>query len=286
MAIPAPPLVAPLIGTPPNRGQSEDEFNTNQQNFVDYQVGFVPDVNALATWMDDTATTTEDNALSAETDANAAAESAQTAVDAASSAINAPGTNATSTSTITPAMGANAFTLAQTGKTFVVGQFVTVANSPTNFFTGQITAFNSGTGAITVDGRTVESTGSASAWTITASAPAQGERFKAPVQTSTALGNVSGTVNLDLRIGLDWSMTLTGNTTLTFTMPDLFATGLSTEVSLLVTKGGSYSLIMPVGTEYSDGTAPNPTSGTKNEYIGTRRSGSNWIFALGRKNIA
>lgn len=113
-----------------------------------------------------------------------------------------------------------------------------------------------------------------------------GERFVAPVQTSTALGNVSGTVSVDLRISLDWSMTLTGNTTIVFIMPDLFATGVSTEVSLLVTKGGSYSLVMPVGTEYSDGTAPNPTSGTKNEYIGTRRSGSNWIFALGRKNIA
>ena len=112
-----------------------------------------------------------------------------------------------------------------------------------------------------------------------------GELFTAPCQMANALGNVSGTVTIDLRISLDWSLTLVGNTTIAVIMPDLFASGISTEVALLVTKSGSYSLIMPVGTEYSDGAAPNPTSGTKNEYIGTMRSGSNWIFALGRKNI-
>ena len=282
MATTAPP-------TPPDfplPTDTPEDFDDKAYDCFPYVASAATNVYANAQAAEAAAVTAEDFSDDAKGSATAAALSETAAVAAASSAINSPATNATSTDNITPALGANAFTLAQTGKTFVVGQFVTVANSPTNFFTGQITAFNSGTGAITVDGRTVESTGSASAWTITASAPAQGERFKAPVQTSTALGNVSGTVNLDLRIGLDWSMTLTGNTTLTFTMPDLFATGLSTEVSLLVTKGGSYSLIMPVGTEYSDGTAPNPTSGTKNEYIGTRRSGSNWIFALGRKNIA
>jgi len=239
--------------------------------------------------MEDTANGVETDANAAQDSATAAAASEVVAVAAASSAINSPGTNATSTSSITPAIGANAFTLAQTGKAFVVGQFVTVADATTpttKFFNGAITAFNSGTGAITVTASVVNATASGSNWVVTAAAPAQGERFVAPVQTSTALGNVSGTVNIDLRLGLDWSMTITGNTTLTFTMPDLFASGLSTEVSLLVTKGGSYSLIMPAGTEYSDGAAPNPTSGTKNEYVGTRRSGSNWIFALSRKNIA
>lgn len=286
MPVSSPPVVTPIAGELPNRGQTEAQFDTNQQNFVNYQAGFGPEVNDLADWMEETANFTEGWANSAEEDAATATTKAGEAAASAASALSSPGTSATSTSTITPAMGDVSFTLAQTGKSFVVGQFVTVSNSPTNFFNGQITAFNSGTGAITVNGRTVESTGSASAWTITASAPAQGEKFNAPCQSAVALGNVSGTVNVDLRNGLDVSMTLVGNTTLTFTMPDLFATGTSTEVTLLITKSGSYSLTMPVGTEYSDGAAPNPSSGTKNEYVGTRRFGGNWIFALSRKNIS
>lgn len=244
--------------------------------------------NALGSWMETVANLVEGWANSADADATSAAASKTAAEAAASSALSNSATQATSTSSITPAIGANAFTLAQTGKSFVVGQFVNVADSTTpstKFFNGAITAFNAGTGAITVDARVVVG-GAGSSWVITASAPAQGERFVAPVQTSTALGNVSGTVNIDLRVGLDWSLTMVGNTTLTFTMPDLFVTGTSTEVSLLITKGGSYSLSLPVGTQYTDGAAPNPTSGTKNEFIGTIRSGSNWIFAISRKNIA
>lgn len=282
MATTAPP-------TPPDfplPTDTPEDFDDKAYDCFPYVAAAATNVYANAQAAEAAAVAADDFSDYAQGSATAAALSETAAVAAASSAINSPATNATSTSSITPAIGANAFTLAQTGKTFVVGQFVTVANSPTNFFTGQITAFNSGTGAITVDGRTVESTGSASAWTITASAPAQGELFRSPCQKYTALGNISGTVNIDLRLGLDWSFTLTGNTTLTFTMPTLFSTGASTEFSFLVTKGGSYSFIFPVGTQYSDGVAPNPNSGTKNEYIGTIQQGSNWIVGLGRKNIA
>lgn len=81
MAVPTPPLVAPLVGAPPNRGQSEEDFNTNQQNFVDYQVGFVPDVNDLANWMNDTADFTETQANAGAGSATAAATSAASAAD-------------------------------------------------------------------------------------------------------------------------------------------------------------------------------------------------------------
>ena len=277
------------LPTAPSRSSDPSTFADDADTWVAALATFTTEANALQTDVNAKQVLADASADAAALSEAAAELAEANAIAAASSAINSPATYATSTSSITPAIGANAFTLDQTGKAFVVGQFVTVADATTpttKFFNGAITAFNSGTGAITVTASVVVGTSSGSNWVITAAAPAQGERFNSPVQTSTALGNVSGTVNIDLRLGLDWSMTLTGNTTLTFTMPDLFATGLSTEVSLLVTKGGSYSLIMPVGTEYSDGTAPNPTSGTKNEYIGTRRSGSNWIFALGRKNIA
>lgn len=276
------------LPTAPSRSSDPSTFADDADTWVAALATFTTEANALQTDVNSKQVTASAAAASA-TASEVAAELAEAnAAASAASALLVAGTNATSTSSITPVIGANAFTLAQTGKTFVVGQFVSVADSTTpstKFFNGAITAFNAGTGAITVDARVVVG-GSGSSWVITASAPAQGERFVAPVQTSTALGNVSGTVNIDLRIGLDWSFTMVGNITLTFTMPDLFVTGTSTEVSLLITKGGSYSLSLPVGTQYTDGAAPNPTSGTKNEFIGTIRSGSNWIFAISRKNIA
>lgn len=275
--------------TPPSfplETDSPEDFDDKAYDCFPYVAAAATNVYANAQAAETAATNAANSEIASGNSANTATTKAAEAAASAASALSSPGTSATSTSTITPAMGPISFTLVQTGKDFVVGQFVTVSNSPTNFFNGQITAFNSDTGAITVNGRTVESTGSASSWTITASAPAQGEKFNAPCQSAVALGNVSGTVNVDLRNGLDVSMTLVGNTTLTFTMPDLFASGTSTEVTLLITKSGSYSLTMPVGTEYSDGAAPNPSSGTKNEYVGTRRFGGNWIFALSRKNIS
>ena len=76
------------------------------------------------------------------------------AAASAISAINAPGTNATST---TPnaivSTGTISLTLAQTGKAFAVGQYVVVADTAapaTNYMIGQISAFNAGTGAMSV----------------------------------------------------------------------------------------------------------------------------------------
>src|ERR1051325_3511534 len=71
----------------------------------------------------------------------------------ASTAVNSSTTQATTTTSITPASGAIAFTLAQTGKAFGLGQWVNVASAAalsTKWLLGQITAFNSGTGAMTV----------------------------------------------------------------------------------------------------------------------------------------
>lgn len=196
------------------------------------------------------------------------------------------GVNATSTSTITPVIGANSFTLAQTGKQFLVNQFVTVANSPTKYFNGIITAYDSVTGAITVSAGVVVGSGSSSAWTITASAPAQGEKFDSPVQSFVALGNVTGTTNIDLRTGLVFTMTLTGNTTLTFTMPDLYTSSTSVAVSLKITKAGSQTLTLPAGTDWHDGAAPTLTVGGTDELLLTKDGSADWVGSRARKAIA
>jgi hypothetical protein len=76
---------------------------------------------------------------------------------------------------MTISTGSKAFTLAQTGKSFVVGQQVVISNtaSPTNWMAGTITAFTSGTGAITVNVALISGSGtSVTTWTISQCGPA------------------------------------------------------------------------------------------------------------------
>lgn len=121
------------------------------------------------------------NALVAATDYSAKEWAVGTTVPSGSaktwaqSALNAPGTSATSTSTLTPGLGSKSLTLAQTGKSFVVGQFVTVSDSTaptTRWMAGAITAFTAGTGAMTLTVTAFQGTTSASTWTIAAAGPA------------------------------------------------------------------------------------------------------------------
>jgi len=100
--------------------------------------------------------------------ATAADASATAAAASAASALGAPGTNATSTTSLTVGTGSKSLTLAQTGKAFSIGQVVVIAStaSPGNQMTGIITAFNSGTGAMTVDVQQTLGSGTIASWTI------------------------------------------------------------------------------------------------------------------------
>lgn len=110
------------------------------------------------------AATAANNAAASQTSAVA---SATAAAASAVTAVNAPGTSGTSTTSLTIGTGSKTFTT-QTGKAWVVGQFVTVAStaSPTNFMYGQITAYNSGTGSMTVSVLSVGGSGTLASWTI------------------------------------------------------------------------------------------------------------------------
>lgn len=288
MPVTPPPLITTDVSDPPNRGQEQSVFSPKMDAFLAAFEPLKTEQNDLSEWIENTANGVEADANAADASATAAAASEVAAVAAAASAINSPATNATSTSSIAPAIGANAFTLAQTGKAFVVGQFVTVADATTpttKFFNGAITSFNAGTGAITVDARVVVG-GAGSSWVITASTPAQNEQFNSPVQSFVALGNVTGTTNIDLRNGLVFTMTLTGNTTLTFTMPTLYTSSTSVAVSLKITKAGSQTLTLPVGTTWHDGAAPTLTVGGTDELLFTKDGSANWVGSRARKAIA
>ena len=107
------------------------------------------------------------------TKAAEAASSAAAAATSATTALNAPGTQATSTSSLTIGTGSKSLTLAQTGKNFVVAQYVQIVStaSPSNWMTGAITAFNSGTGAMTVEVSDFNGSGTLASWTVTPATP-------------------------------------------------------------------------------------------------------------------
>ena len=140
------------LPAPPTRADATN-FNARADAFLSALPTFVSEANALAGEVNGYAS-------------NAAAS--------ASMATNAPGTSATSTTSLAVGAGSKALTV-QTGKALVVGQWVTITSTatPANWMHGQVTAYTSGTGALTVNVTAVGGSGTYAAWTIGLSAPSQ-----------------------------------------------------------------------------------------------------------------
>lgn len=140
------------LPAPPTRSDATN-FNARADAFLSALPTFATEANSLASEVNGYAS-------------NAAASAA--------TATNAPGTSATSTTSLAIGTGTKALTV-QTGKAFVVGQWVTVTSTatPANWMHGQITAYTSGTGALTVNVTAVGGSGTYAAWTIGLSAPSQ-----------------------------------------------------------------------------------------------------------------
>lgn len=102
-----------------------------------------------------------------------ATTAANEAAASAASAVLAPGTSATSTTSLSVTAGIKTLTI-QTGKMFVIGQHVIIADttSPaTRQMTGIVSAHNSGTGALTVEvsASGLIGAGTVATWTISLS---------------------------------------------------------------------------------------------------------------------
>jgi len=140
------------LPAPPTRSDATN-FNARADAFLSALPTFATEANSLASEVNGYAS-------------NAAASAA--------TATNAPGTSATSSTSLAIGTGTKAMTV-QTGKAFVVGQWVTVTSTatPANWMHGQITAYTSGTGALTVNVTAVGGNGTYAAWTIGLSAPSQ-----------------------------------------------------------------------------------------------------------------
>lgn len=160
MAVVAPTPIDALP-TPPSTSDPTN-FDSRADAFLGALPDFTTEANALATNVFNNATDAATNATTATTKAGEAAASA-------ASALNAPGTSATSTTSLIVGPGSRSLTLAQTGKAFAIGQQVRIADTAdaaTNWMQGIITAFNSGTGAMTVAVAASAGTGTISAWTV------------------------------------------------------------------------------------------------------------------------
>lgn len=186
---------------PPNpaRTDSPPVFVTKADNWVAALNLWTTEANALQVDVNAkqvAASNSAEAALVSENNAdisefNAASSAAAAALSVAAS----PNASGTSTSSNTISTGSKTFTT-QTGKAFVVGSFVQVAvtASPAqNWMNGAVTAYDSGTGVITVEVSAITGGGTFAAWTISISAPIN-------------LSGVGGAV-------------LSGNVTLTSTSP-------------------------------------------------------------------
>ena len=149
----------------------------------------------------------------------ASSSSASTAAAAAVTAVNAPGTSATSITSDTIALGSTTITI-QTGKSLVVGMSVKIAStaSPTNWMAGDITAYNSGTGDLTVNVTSILGSGTVSAWTVSLSGPAGssggGTLVRSPRTSNTILGASDAGKLIDITSGT-FTQTFTAAATLT-----------------------------------------------------------------------
>lgn len=123
--------------------------------------------------IDATADVVEADRLLAQGAKNAAEAAADAAADSALSAINSPGTQATSASSMTVGLGSKSLTLAQTGKAFVPGQYVTIArtSAPTTWMVAAINTHNAATGDVNVTVTGYNGSGTHTDWTVVHGAP-------------------------------------------------------------------------------------------------------------------
>lgn len=149
-----------------------DNFDVEADQFLGKLPQLRTELNTFAGQVNTVAAEVNTDAGIAAAGATTATARASEAAAAALTAVNAPGTNATSTTSDTIATGSTTITI-QTGKSIVVGMSVKIAStaSPANWMHGDVTAYNSGTGSLTVNVTSISGSGNLASWTVSLSAP-------------------------------------------------------------------------------------------------------------------
>lgn len=180
---PTPPAAVPAVPTPVPQRSDMANFAVRGDAVMAALPGVVDGMNAAVVYANDAndfaaeqVTLAEQQVTLAATQAGNSAGSAALAAASALTALNAPGTSGTSTTSLTIGAGAQSFTT-QAGKAWAVGQPAIIARTSapsTTRMSGFISAYNTGTGAMTVAVDATTGTGTFTDWTIslgTARAP-------------------------------------------------------------------------------------------------------------------
>lgn len=270
--------VTPLPTPAPSRDQTQAAFNSAANALFGALPTMVTQINTVAGEIDAAAVAADASADAAALSEAAASSSAtlaqdwatktsapvsggeysakyhaQAAATSASSAINAPGTSATSTTSLTIGTGSKSLTI-QAGKQFAVGQFVVIAStaSPSNYMSGQITAYNSGTGALTVNVGMVGGSGTLAAWTVALGAdsnalPKSGGTLTGPRYTRDDDGTVSGgTWAIDYNSG-PVIRAQAGAAITSITVANWPASGAAGHLKLMLVNFGAFAITFPAG---------------------------------------
>jgi len=186
-------------------------------------------------------------------------------------AVNGIDYNGTSTTSVLIATGSKTFTT-QTGKNFQIGQSVRVAytTTPANYMDGQVTAYDTGTGSITVNVTAVGGAGTYALWTISLAVGGAGSNatltgtetltnktLTTPVLSGTASGTTAG------RLGYAAGVFTGGNGTVELTFVTTVSTQTLTNKTIDFAVGGNVGKINGNTFAASAGTAtitfPNST---------------------------
>ena len=233
MAQTPPPGIDP-VPTPPIQRGDRATFSSRVDAFIVWLVNAVTQFGLVAM-------NVYNNALDAAASALAAAGFASTAQAAAQAAVATPSTAGTSTTSTQLGFGSKTLTLAQTNKTFQLGQWVVAADAgdPRNTMAGPVTAFTPGTGVITflVMNVTTAAAGvfpTIANWIVSLTGPA------AQTSQQQALSFVPipvSAVDMDLSQGEWFKKTITGNTTFTWSNVPQPPYGKAWVLELTITSG-------------------------------------------------
>ena len=187
-------MTAPVVNnlpSAPQRNDSPDTFVAKADAHVAALATWTTEVNTLGSWINSTASTVDTNTTTATNAASTATDAANTATTAASSAVNAPGTNATSTSSVSISVASKNFTI-ETGKAYVPGMFMIAYNSTSNWMFGQVTSYNSGTGALVLNVTKISGSGSYTSWQLSLTSPNQTQGSSLCLRVNTSGSVLTG----------------------------------------------------------------------------------------------
>ncbi len=200
-------------------------------------------------------------------------EASLSAIPTAITDLNAVGsayalaTNATSTTSNTIGTGAKSFTT-QTNLGYQVGQSLRIANTSTNFMTGEVTSYNTGTGALVMNISSTSGAGTFTSWFLSQSATGASSATAVsftPAGTIAATNVQSAIQELDTEKLSSAAGAVTGTN-----LEDIKSAetvGSSYQIPIITTDINGRVTVSTTAAKITSGTSIATTSGTSHDYL-------------------